>query len=81
MLVNLLKYGPLVILAAASEQPPNTNLKEVRPRRSEELLDVVETLALRLGDEEETEEEGEDGDPPENPEGPSLGQPGYLGWV
>ena len=65
-------------MATASEQPPNTNLKEVRPRRSEELLDVVETLALRLGNKEETKEEGEDGDSPENPESSSLGQPGYL---
>ena len=61
-----------------SEKCPDVDLKEVRSRRAEELLDVVETLALGLGDEEEAEEEGEDGDAPEHPEGACLGQTNLL---
>ena len=61
-----------------SEKCPDADLKEVRSRRAEELLDVVETLALGLGDEEEAEEEGEDSDAPEHPERACLGQTNLL---
>ena len=70
--------GGALFFWLTSEKCPDADLKEVRSRRAEELLDVVETLALRLWDEEETEEEGEDGDASKHPEGSSLGQSIYL---
>ena len=43
----------------------------------EEELDVIKTLALGLGDEEEAEEEGENSEASKQPEGPGLGHSGH----
>ena len=79
MLVNFFQNWPLLIVATpASKESPDINLKEVRPRRPKELLDVIQALALGLRDEEEAEEEGEDGDASKHPKGASLGQTHLL---
>jgi len=79
VLVNFFQNWPLVILPCpASKESPDVNLKEVRPRRPKELLDVIQTLALGLRDKEDAEEEGEDGDAPKHPERASLGQTRFL---
>ena len=73
-LVNLFQDWPLIIRArlAALKEFPDIDLKEVRPWRAKELLNVVETLSLGLWHKEEAEEESEDGDASKDPEGASL---------